>query len=101
MALNSIIEKNTKEFSGDEMSGGEKEEENNASINSSRDSVLVSLCLALTLLARRTLATASHSASSLGVEYFLHGLHSLFKGYFNIFLFPLEHNSFCSVHWNN
>ncbi|CAO1422927.1 unnamed protein product [Diamesa hyperborea] len=54
------------------------------SINSSRDSLLVSLCLALTLLARRTLATASHSVSSLGVEFFLHGLHSLFKGDFRI-----------------
>ncbi|CRK86838.1 CLUMA_CG000666, isoform A [Clunio marinus] len=54
------------------------------SISSSRDSILVSLCLALTLLARRTLATASHSASSLGVEFFLHGLHSLFKGDFRI-----------------
>ena len=54
------------------------------SINSSKDSILVSLCLALTLLARRTLATASHSASSLGVEFFLHGLHSLFKGDFRI-----------------
>lgn len=55
-----------------------------SSINSSKDSILVSLCLALTLLARRTLATASHSASSLGVEFFLHGLHSLFKGDFRI-----------------
>lgn len=54
------------------------------SINSSKDSILVSLCLALTLLGRRTLATASHSASSLGVEFFLHGLHSLFKGDFRI-----------------
>lgn len=54
------------------------------SINSAKDSLLVSLCLALTLLARRTLATASHSASSLGVEFFLHGLHSLFKGDFRI-----------------
>lgn len=54
------------------------------SINSSKDSILVSLCLSLTLLARRTLATASHSASSLGVEFFLHGLHSLFKGDFRI-----------------
>lgn len=54
------------------------------SINSAKDSILVSLCLSLTLLARRTLATASHSASSLGVEFFLHGLHSLFKGDFRI-----------------
>lgn len=53
-------------------------------IDYSKDSILVSLCLALTLLARRALATASHSASSLGVEFFLHGLHSLFKGDFRI-----------------
>lgn len=49
----------------------------------SRDSALVSLCLALALLGRRTLATASHSSSS-GVEFFLHGLHALFKGDFRI-----------------
>lgn len=64
-------------------------EEPTNSINSSKDSILVSLCLALTLLGRRTLATASHSASSLGVEFFLHGLHSLFKGenFFVTYLF--------------
>lgn len=39
--------------------------------------------MALALLARRTLATASHS-SSCGVEFFLHGLHALFKGDFRI-----------------
>lgn len=55
----------------------------NSSINMSRDSPLVSLCLALALLGRRTLATASHSSSS-GVEFFLHGLHALFKGDFRI-----------------
>uniref|UniRef100_A0A6B2E6G3 Pecanex-like protein n=1 Tax=Phlebotomus kandelakii TaxID=1109342 RepID=A0A6B2E6G3_9DIPT len=48
-----------------------------------KDSALVSLCLALGILARRTLATASHSSSS-GVEFFLHGLHALFKGDFRI-----------------
>lgn len=37
------------------------------------------------LLARRTLATATHTHSSLsGVEFFLHGLHALFKGDFRI-----------------
>lgn len=46
---------------------------------------LVSLLLALGLLARRTLATATHTHSSLsGVEFFLHGLHALFKGDFRI-----------------
>lgn len=39
--------------------------------------------MALALLGRRTLATASHSSSS-GVEFFLHGLHALFKGDFRI-----------------
>lgn len=46
---------------------------------------LVSLLLALSLLARRTLATATHTHSSLsGVEFFLHGLHALFKGDYRI-----------------
>lgn len=48
-----------------------------------RDSLVTSLCMALALLARRTLATASHS-STCGVEFFLHGLHALFKGDFRI-----------------
>ncbi|KXJ79171.1 hypothetical protein RP20_CCG002049 [Aedes albopictus] len=51
--------------------------------SSSRESLVTSLCMALALLARRTLATASHS-SSCGVEFFLHGLHALFKGDFRI-----------------
>lgn len=72
----------------DQKSVGPLQEESPAmtsnSINSSKESLLVSLCLSLTLLARRALATASHSASSLGVEFFLHGLHSLFKGDFRI-----------------
>ncbi|XP_058445647.1 protein pecanex isoform X2 [Malaya genurostris] len=51
--------------------------------NSGRESLVTSLCMALALLARRTLATASHS-SSCGVEFFLHGLHALFKGDFRI-----------------
>ncbi|XP_017034670.1 protein pecanex [Drosophila kikkawai] len=48
-----------------------------------KEAPLVSLCLALGLLARRSLATASHSSLT-GVEYFLHGLHALFKGDFRI-----------------
>ncbi|XP_065095593.1 protein pecanex isoform X2 [Ochlerotatus camptorhynchus] len=51
--------------------------------SSNRESLVTSLCMALALLARRTLATASHS-SSCGVEFFLHGLHALFKGDFRI-----------------
>ncbi|XP_004519177.1 protein pecanex [Ceratitis capitata] len=49
----------------------------------SKDSPIVSLCLALGLLARRSLANASHSSLT-GVEFFLHGLHQLFKGDFRI-----------------
>ncbi|EDW82043.2 uncharacterized protein Dwil_GK25341 [Drosophila willistoni] len=48
-----------------------------------KEDPLVSLCLALGLLARRSLATASHSSLT-GVEFFLHGLHALFKGDFRI-----------------
>lgn len=48
-----------------------------------KDSAIVSLCLALSLLARRSLATASHSSLT-SVEFFLHGLHALFKGDFRI-----------------
>lgn len=44
----------------------------------------MSLCLALTLLARRTLATASHGRQYSNFEFFLHGLHALFKGDFRI-----------------
>lgn len=50
-----------------------------------RESSLVSLLLGLGLLARRTLATASHNNSLVTVvELFLHGLHALFKGDFRI-----------------
>ena len=45
----------------------------------SRDSNLVSLCLALSLLGRRVLGAASHNTVS-SVEFFLYGLHALFKG---------------------
>ncbi|XP_025602907.2 pecanex-like protein 1 isoform X4 [Athalia rosae] len=49
----------------------------------SRDSCLVSLCLALSLLGRRALGAASHNTVS-SVEFFLYGLHALFKGDFRI-----------------
>uniref|UniRef100_A0A182QB63 Pecanex-like protein n=1 Tax=Anopheles farauti TaxID=69004 RepID=A0A182QB63_9DIPT len=55
----------------------------NMFFKSNRGSLVTSLCMSLALLARRTLATASHS-SSCGVEFFLHGLHALFKGDFRI-----------------
>lgn len=77
-------QKPKKEADKDASETNETSSKNTFSVDSSKDSVLVSLCFALTLLARRTLATASHSASSLGVEFFLHGLHSLFKGDFRI-----------------
>lgn len=43
----------------------------------------MSLCLALSLIGRRTLGTASHNTVS-SVEFFLYGLHALFKGDFRI-----------------
>lgn len=49
-----------------------------------RDSALVSLCFALSLLGRRALGTASHNNASASVEFFLYGLHALFKGDFRI-----------------
>lgn len=48
-----------------------------------RDSVAVTLCFALSLVGRRTLGSASHNTSS-SVEFFLYGLHALFKGDFRI-----------------
>ncbi|XP_028982643.1 pecanex-like protein 1 [Diachasma alloeum] len=53
------------------------------SLERTRDSCLVSLCLALSLLGRRVLGTASHNTLS-SVEFFLYGLHALFKGDFRI-----------------
>ncbi|XP_033209736.1 pecanex-like protein 1 isoform X3 [Belonocnema kinseyi] len=52
-------------------------------IEKSRESCLVSLCLALSLLGRRILGAASHNTVS-SVEFFLYGLHALFKGDFRI-----------------
>ncbi|KAK2578679.1 hypothetical protein KPH14_012167 [Odynerus spinipes] len=53
------------------------------SLDRTRDSNLVSLCLALSLLGRRVLGAASHNTVS-SVEFFLYGLHALFKGDFRI-----------------
>ncbi|XP_064603904.1 pecanex-like protein 1 isoform X2 [Liolophura sinensis] len=53
-------------------------------IDSSRDSALVSLCYLLSLLGRRALGAASLSHANASVDFFLHGLHSLFKGDFRI-----------------
>ncbi|XP_023246263.1 pecanex-like protein 3 [Copidosoma floridanum] len=52
-------------------------------LEKSRDSCLVSLCLSLSLLGRRVLGAASHNTVS-SVEFFLYGLHALFKGDFRI-----------------
>uniref|UniRef100_A0A6A7FS33 Pecanex-like protein n=4 Tax=Hirondellea gigas TaxID=1518452 RepID=A0A6A7FS33_9CRUS len=49
--------------------------------DTSESSALVSLCLGLSLLGRRALGSSSHNEN---VEFFLHGLHSLFKGDFRI-----------------
>ncbi|XP_011311909.1 pecanex-like protein 1 isoform X2 [Fopius arisanus] len=53
------------------------------SLERTRDSCVVSLCLALSLLGRRVLGAASHNTVS-SVEFFLYGLHALFKGDFRI-----------------
>ncbi|XP_023722503.1 pecanex-like protein 1 isoform X5 [Cryptotermes secundus] len=53
-------------------------------VNNGKDSVLVSLCFALSLLGRRTLGAASQHNTVSSVEFFLYGLHALFKGDFRI-----------------
>nr|XP_045624558.1 pecanex-like protein 1 isoform X2 [Procambarus clarkii] len=60
-----------------------RDRNNQEQIESSRESQLISLCLALSLLGRRALGAASHNAMS-SVDFFLHGLHALFKGDFRI-----------------
>ncbi|KAL3266292.1 hypothetical protein HHI36_010472 [Cryptolaemus montrouzieri] len=52
-------------------------------VDSGSDSSLVLLCFALSLLGRRTLGAVSHNTVS-SVEFFLYGLHALFKGDFRI-----------------
>ncbi|XP_018322376.1 pecanex-like protein 1 isoform X2 [Agrilus planipennis] len=52
-------------------------------VDTSNYSTLTLLCFALSLLGRRTLATVSHNTVS-NVEFFLYGLHALFKGDFRI-----------------
>ncbi|CAL1527117.1 unnamed protein product [Lymnaea stagnalis] len=51
-------------------------------IDSSKSSMLVTLSYALSLLGRRALSAASHNSAS--VDFFLFGLHALFKGDFRI-----------------
>ena len=45
---------------------------------------VITLCFALSLLARRALGAASHHNSFSSVEFLLYGLHALFKGDFRI-----------------
>lgn len=52
--------------------------------NCSRESFVVSLCFALSILGRRALGVASHSNALSSVEFFLYGLHALFKGDFRV-----------------
>lgn len=49
-----------------------------------KDSDIVSLCLCLSLLGRRALGAASNNSLT-SVEFFLIGLHALFKGTFRPF----------------
>nr|XP_022912748.1 pecanex-like protein 1 isoform X1 [Onthophagus taurus] len=58
-------------------------DKNRKNLDTSQNSTLVLLCFALSLLGRRSLATASHNTLST-VEFFLYGLHALFKGDFRI-----------------
>ncbi|XP_064214797.1 pecanex-like protein 1 isoform X2 [Tribolium castaneum] len=58
----------------------EKAEKN---VDSGNNSTLVLLCFALSLLGRRALGAVSHNTVS-SVEFFLFGLHALFKGDFRI-----------------
>ena len=51
------------------------------SFDHKKDSFLVTLCFALSLLGRRALGAASHNFLT-SVEFFLYGLHALFKGDF-------------------
>ncbi|XP_054154307.1 pecanex-like protein 1 [Oppia nitens] len=53
-------------------------------LNDEKESSIVSLCLSLSLLARRALSAASHHNSFTSVEFLLFGLHALFKGDFRI-----------------
>ena len=48
-----------------------------------KDSDIVSLCLCLSLLGRRALGAASNNSLT-SVEFFLIGLHALFKGNFRL-----------------
>lgn len=54
------------------------------SLEHDRNSLVVSLCFSLSLLARRALGTASHNSFSSSVDLLLYGLHALFKGDFRI-----------------
>lgn len=54
------------------------------SLTEDEEQALVTLCFCLSLVARRLLIAASHNNSINTVEFFLDGLHALFKGDFRI-----------------
>ncbi|CAG9819558.1 unnamed protein product [Phaedon cochleariae] len=58
-------------------------ERSDKNIDTGINSDLILFCFALSLLGRRTLGAVSHNTVS-GVEFFLYGLHALFKGDFRI-----------------
>lgn len=55
-----------------------------AALSSEPDELLVSLCFALSLVARRSLNAASNCSAAGSVEQLLHGIHALFKGDFRL-----------------
>ena len=55
--------------------------EDHETFDHKKDSFLVTLCFALSLLGRRALGAASHNFLT-SVDFFLYGLHALFKGDF-------------------
>lgn len=55
-----------------------------ASLEAAQEAEVITLCFAMSLLARRALSAASHHNSSSSVEFLLYGLHALFKGDFRI-----------------
>lgn len=62
-------------------SSGQKDDHHHHHLNEEK---VTTLCFALSLIARRSLSTASHNNSFTSVEFLLYGLHALFKGDFRI-----------------
>lgn len=70
--------------SGHHQSASSSSGRGKVTLNPDEEHKLVSLCFALSLLARRALSAASHHNSFTSVEFLLYGLHALFKGDFRI-----------------